>query len=108
MSRDAAEGRLRPRHQGLRAIAVEVVLLFHFSVWPFGGGFTGVDVLFVISGFPMTDIIVRRQASGDDQRRPLTLCRTVSGDLPAMPHPANQSKERIQSRQALANPSKPA
>jgi peptidoglycan/LPS O-acetylase OafA/YrhL len=50
---------------GLRAIAVLAVVLFHFSVPHFQGGFVGVDVFFVISGFLMTDIIVRGLDRGD-------------------------------------------
>lgn len=42
---------------GLRAIAVFVVVLFHFGVPGFAGGFVGVDVFFVISGFLMTRMI---------------------------------------------------
>ncbi|MDO9146304.1 MAG: acyltransferase family protein [Hydrogenophaga sp.] len=44
---------------GLRAWAVVAVVLFHFGVPGFGGGFVGVDVFFVISGFLMTGIVVR-------------------------------------------------
>ncbi|MBP0595604.1 acyltransferase [Paraburkholderia sp. LEh10] len=44
---------------GVRAIAVLIVVLYHFSVPHFTGGFVGVDVFFVISGFLMTDIIFR-------------------------------------------------
>lgn len=43
---------------GLRAIAVVAVFLFHLEVWPFSGGFVGVDVFFVISGYLITRIIV--------------------------------------------------
>lgn len=43
---------------GLRAYAVIAVVLFHFKVPGFGGGFVGVDVFFVISGFLMTGIII--------------------------------------------------
>lgn len=43
---------------GLRAWAVLAVILYHFGVPGFGGGFVGVDVFFVISGFLMTGIVV--------------------------------------------------
>lgn len=41
----------------LRALAVISVVLFHFKISGFGGGFVGVDIFFVISGFLMTGII---------------------------------------------------
>ena len=43
---------------GLRAWAVFAVVLYHFGVPGFAGGFVGVDVFFVISGFLMTGIII--------------------------------------------------
>jgi peptidoglycan/LPS O-acetylase OafA/YrhL len=43
---------------GLRAYAVIAVMLFHFGVPGFSGGFIGVDVFFVISGYLMTRMII--------------------------------------------------
>jgi peptidoglycan/LPS O-acetylase OafA/YrhL len=48
----------------LRALALLLVLLFHFSIPGFGGGFLGVDVFFVISGYLMTRIIFDRSERG--------------------------------------------
>ena len=50
---------------GLRAIAVIAVVLFHFNPAWVPGGFVGVDVFFVISGFLMTKIIIRGLEIGD-------------------------------------------
>ncbi|MHC8323345.1 acyltransferase family protein [Pseudomonas sp. GB2N2] len=44
---------------GLRALAVVPVVLFHFGFSTFSGGFVGVDVFFVISGFLITSILFR-------------------------------------------------
>lgn len=49
---------------GLRAWAVVAVVLYHFDIPGFGGGFVGVDVFFVISGYLMTTIIFSRLARG--------------------------------------------
>jgi peptidoglycan/LPS O-acetylase OafA/YrhL len=43
---------------GLRAWAVMSVILYHFGVAGFSGGFVGVDIFFVISGYLMTNIII--------------------------------------------------
>ena len=45
---------------GLRTLAVLAVVLFHFGLHPFGGGFVGVDIFFVISGYLMTAMILPR------------------------------------------------
>lgn len=61
--------RPRPRYsrllgdiEGLRAIAVTWVLLFHLAVPGFSGGFSGVDVFFVISGFLITGQLLSQVA----------------------------------------------
>lgn len=47
----------RPEIDGMRAIAVGSVVLFHMGLPFVGGGFAGVDVFFVISGFLITSLI---------------------------------------------------
>ena len=49
--------RYRPDIDGLRALAVAVVIAFHFGVGRLQGGFVGVDVFFVISGYLITSLI---------------------------------------------------
>ncbi len=51
--------RIRPEIQGLRAIAVSAVVLYHLGLSAFSGGYVGVDVFFVISGFLITSHIAR-------------------------------------------------
>jgi len=54
----------RPEVDGLRALAVLPVILFHAGLPGFAGGFVGVDVFFVISGFLITSIIAAELDTG--------------------------------------------
>ncbi len=53
----------RPEIDGLRAIAVLAVIIFHFNEHLLPSGFLGVDVFFVISGFVITASLARHQES---------------------------------------------
>ena len=55
----SAQAKFRPDIEGLRAVAVLAVVLFHAHVPGIGGGFVGVDVFFVISGFLITGLLWR-------------------------------------------------
>ena len=54
----------RPEIDGLRAFAVLPVILFHAGFEWFDGGFVGVDVFFVISGYLITNIIISEMDKG--------------------------------------------
>lgn len=54
----------RPDIDGLRAVAVLPVILFHAGFAAFSGGFVGVDIFFVISGYLITGIILSELAAG--------------------------------------------
>jgi len=55
--------KFRPDVQGLRAVAVLLVVLFHAGVPGLSGGYVGVDVFFVISGFVITGVLLRERGS---------------------------------------------
>ena len=62
-SHSTRSGHFRPDIEGLRAIAVLLVLLYHARLPGLAGGFVGVDVFFVISGFLITGLLLREIGS---------------------------------------------
>jgi len=57
-------GRFRTDLEGFRGIAIVLVVLFHAGVAAFAGGFIGVDLFFVLSGFFITGGLARELESG--------------------------------------------
>lgn len=55
--------RFRPDVEGLRAVAVLLVVLYHANMPGLSGGYVGVDVFFVISGYVITGLLLRERTS---------------------------------------------
>jgi peptidoglycan/LPS O-acetylase OafA/YrhL len=68
---------------GLRAIAVLVIVFFHMQIPGFQGGFIGVDVFFVVSGFLITQIILSSLNAGEFSFRDFYV-RRVTRIIPAL------------------------
>ena len=66
--RRSAQTGFRPDIEGLRAVAVLAVVLFHADVPGVGGGYIGVDVFFVISGFLITGLLWREVSTAGTVR----------------------------------------
>lgn len=82
-SRQAKSSQFRPEIQGLRAVAVLCVVLYHF--WPraLTGGYVGVDVFFVISGYLITSHIYRDVRDGSPVELLKFWARRIRRLLPA-------------------------
>jgi peptidoglycan/LPS O-acetylase OafA/YrhL len=63
-AKPSAAAHYRPDIDGLRAVAVVLVLLHHVGVWAVTGGYVGVDVFFVISGYLIGALILRELEAG--------------------------------------------
>lgn len=69
--------------EGLRAVAVGVVVLYHAHFLGLRGGFIGVDVFFVVSGFLITSLLLREHAASGRISLPRFYGRRVRRLLPA-------------------------
>jgi peptidoglycan/LPS O-acetylase OafA/YrhL len=73
----------RPDIQAMRALAVVLVVLYHAGIPGVHGGFFGVDVFFVISGFVITNVLLREKASKGTTSIPGFYGRRIRRILPA-------------------------
>src|ERR1700677_1865127 len=73
----------RPDIQAVRALAVLLVVLYHANIPGVHGGFFGVDVFFVISGFVITNVLLREKASKGSTSIPGFYARRIRRILPA-------------------------
>lgn len=63
-SRDNRRTGFRPDIQGIRALAVLLVIVNHVAPSRLTGGYIGVDVFFVVSGYLITSLLVREASTG--------------------------------------------
>jgi len=68
VERRASRDGFRPDIEGLRAVAVIAVVLYHAGIPGLGGGYIGVDVFFVISGFLITGLLWREATTTNTVR----------------------------------------
>jgi len=78
-----ARDAFRPDIEGLRGVAVLLVVLFHSGLIALPGGFIGVDVFFVISGFLITGLLIREHDRSGTVRLRAFYARRVRRLLPA-------------------------
>jgi peptidoglycan/LPS O-acetylase OafA/YrhL len=81
--RGVASSDFRPDVEGMRALAVIVVVLFHLRIGVFKGGFVGVDVFFVLSGFLITRLLLNELATSGTIALPNFWARRARRLLPA-------------------------
>ena len=73
----------RPDVQALRALAVLLVVLYHANIPGVHGGFLGVDVFFVVSGFVITNVLLREKETTDKVSIPGFYARRIRRILPS-------------------------
>ena len=78
-----SDRRFRPDVEGLRAVAILLVVLYHAGLPRLTGGYIGVDVFFVISGFVITGVLLRERKGTDGTSLLDFYARRVRRILPA-------------------------
>ena len=69
---------------GLRGIAVLIVVLYHAGIWQIPGGFLGVDIFFVLSGFLITSLLLAEADSSKTIDRASFYMRRLRRIIPAL------------------------
>src|SRR5437762_2458998 len=78
-----SEPRFRLDIQGMRALAVILVICAHAGVPYLAGGYVGVDVFFVISGFVITELLLRQSHLGTQRKITTFYARRARRIIPA-------------------------
>ena len=81
---DTPHTRYRPDIDGLRAVAVLAVIAFHVGLPGVSGGFVGVDVFFVISGYLITGLLLNEAERHGRVALPAFFARRVRRLMPAL------------------------
>ena len=76
-------GTFRPDIEGMRAVAVLLIMFYHAGIPAIPGGYIGVDVFFVISGFLITGLLLRELEDTATIRRARFYARRIRRLLPA-------------------------
>ena len=79
----ARQSSFRPDIEGLRAVAILLVVSFHAGIPWLHGGFVGVDVFFVLSGYLITDLLVAEVERTGKVDFPRFYARRIRRLLPA-------------------------
>jgi peptidoglycan/LPS O-acetylase OafA/YrhL len=79
----SSQNERRPDIQGLRAVAVVLVIADHGGAPGFSGGFVGVDVFFVISGYVITQLLLRETPKGARRGLAVFYSRRIRRIVPA-------------------------
>jgi peptidoglycan/LPS O-acetylase OafA/YrhL len=83
LNSDDYRAEFRPDIQAVRALAVALVVLYHANIPGVHGGFLGVDVFFVVSGFVITNVLLRERATKKTTSIPGFYARRIRRILPA-------------------------
>ena len=77
-------GAFRPEIEGLRAIAILIIVAYHAKIAAFSGGYVGVDVFFVLSGYLITGLLVREVENSGSINLAAFYARRARRLLPAL------------------------